>query len=60
MARYQLIHNGDIKEYYSDESEWTSYECVGCGATTKNGFLIGADWHTIVHSKDCKVIKKWK
>jgi hypothetical protein len=60
MARYQLVHNGDIKEYYSDESEWTAYECVGCGGTPPGaGPFVLKSWTEIKHAKGCKMPKKW-
>ena len=58
MPREQKICNGNIIEYYDDGSDWTSYECVGCGHITQNGSLGGANWNDIEHTKNCTVVKK--
>jgi predicted ATP-dependent serine protease len=59
MARYQLIHNGDIKEYYDDQSEWTAYACNECGGNPPNTFGYKSGWQYIEHTKECKTPKKW-
>jgi hypothetical protein len=59
MARYKLIHNGDIKEFYDDDYpfNWNAWECNECGGIPPD--KGGRGWWYIKHTKECKTPKKW-